>query len=198
VRDLLRDIRETPERRQTGRAVLNVDLCVLGLWQVQRAEWESAHRMLARLLEPGVAAEVIPPWTPSHVCAAVIDASIAVGRKRTDAGPVLTRADSLVSAGWFTSAPLNLILARLWEAEGDLPRALRAVRRSEYDDPTGPAYLGTRLRTEGRIAALAGDRDAAVRAYTHYLKLVNRPEPRIQPLISEVRTELARLVGEGR
>jgi eukaryotic-like serine/threonine-protein kinase len=197
VRDLLRGIRATPAK-PTDRAELNVDLCMLGLWQVHRTEWESARRMMARMLEPGVVAEVVPAWAPSQVCAAVIDASIAVGRKRTNARPALARADSLVSVGWFTSAPLNLILARLWEAEGDLPRALRAVRRSEYDDPTGPAYLGTRLRTEGRIAALAGDRGAAVRAYTHYLKLVNRPEPRVQPLVADVRKELARLVGEDR
>jgi hypothetical protein len=102
-----------------------------------------------------------------------------------------------VSAGWFAIAPLNLILARLWEAEGDLPRALGAVRRLEYDDPDGPAFLATRLRTEGRLATLAGDRDAAVRAYTHYLALVNRPEPRVQPLVEQVREELTRLVGEG-
>jgi hypothetical protein len=93
-------------------------------------------------------------------------------------------------------APVNLILARLWEAEGDLPRALGTVRRFEYDDPVGASYLTTRLRTEGRLAALAGDRDAAVRAYTHYLKLVNQPEPRVQPLVAQVREELARLVGE--
>jgi tetratricopeptide (TPR) repeat protein len=198
VRDLSGGIRATTAPMAAGRAELNVDLCVLGLWQVQRTEWESAQRMMERMLEPGAEEEVVPAWAPSQVCAAVIDASIAVGRKRTNARPVLARADSLVSVGWFASAPLNLILARLWEAEGDLPRALRAVRRCEYDDPAGPAYLGTRLRTEGRVAALAGDRDAAVRAYTHYLKLVNRPEPRIQPLVAEVRQELARLVGEER
>jgi hypothetical protein len=37
-----------------------------------------------------------------------------------------------------------------------------------------------------------------VRAYTHYLALVTRPEPRVQPLVTQVREELARLVGEGR
>jgi predicted negative regulator of RcsB-dependent stress response len=91
---------------------------------------------------------------------------------------------------------MNLILTRLWEAQGNLQRALAAVRRFEYDDPVGASYLATRLRTEGRIAAVAGDRDAAVRAYTQYLKLVNRPEPRVQPIVAEVREELAQLVGE--
>ncbi|HEX6432820.1 MAG TPA: hypothetical protein VFZ87_01190 [Gemmatimonadales bacterium] len=35
-----------------------------------------------------------------------------------------------------------------------------------------------------------------MRAYSHYLKLVNRPEPRVQPLVAQVKGELARLVGE--
>jgi hypothetical protein len=91
---------------------------------------------------------------------------------------------------------MNLVLTRLWEADGDLSRALAAVRRYEYDDPLGAAYLATRLRTEGRLATLAGDKKAAVRAYTHYLALVNRPEPRIQPIVNQVRQELGRLVGE--
>jgi hypothetical protein len=40
--------------------------------------------------------------------------------------------------------------------------------------------ISTYLRAEGRIAALAGDREAAV-----------------QPRVDEVKAELARLVGEG-
>jgi hypothetical protein len=185
-----------PVRSSTGRAELNTDLCVLGLWSAQRAEWGIVQRALARMREPGIPEDVVPSWPPSQVCAAVIEAAMAVGRKRADARPALTRADSLVRLGWFSMAPVNLILARLWEAEGDLPRALGTVRRFEYDDPVGASYLTTRLRTEGRLAALAGDRDAAVRAYTHYLKLVNQPEPRVQPLVAQVREELARLVGE--
>jgi tetratricopeptide (TPR) repeat protein len=196
VRRLLPATTGTPTSGPLGRAELDTDLCVLGLWYTQQGEWGIAQRAVTRMREPGKPEDVVPSWPPSGVCAAVIEAAVAVGRKRPDARPALARADSLVTLGWFAMAPMNLLLTRLWEAEGDLPRALRAVRRCEYDDPAGPAYLGTRLRTEGRLAALAGDRDAAVRAYSHYLKLVNRPEPRVQPLVAEVRQELARLVGE--
>jgi hypothetical protein len=181
-----------------GRAELNTDLCVLGLWYAQRSEWGVAQRAVARMREPGEPEDVVPAWPPSQVCAAVIEAAMAVGRKRPDGRPALARADSLVTLGWFAMAPLNLVLTRLWEAEGDLPRALAAVRRFEYDDPVGAAYLAIRLRTEGRLAALAGDRDAAVRAYTHYLALVNRPEPQVQPLVAQVREELGRLVAAER
>jgi hypothetical protein len=185
-----------PKPDPLARALRNVDLCMLGLWYAQRTEWTEAQRALARLREPGVEEQVFPAWPPSQVCAAVVEASEAVGRGRADAGIALARADSLVRAGWIATMHLNLILARLWEAQGDVSRALAAVRRRMYDDPEGPSYLATGLRMEGRLAALAGDRDGAVRAYTHYLALVNRPEPRVQPLVAQVREELARLVGE--
>jgi tetratricopeptide (TPR) repeat protein len=198
VRLLLHVTVGKPPRSPADRAELNVDLCVLGLWYAQRREWGGAQRALVRIREPGVEEEVVPAWPPSQVCAAVLEAVLAVGQGRTDAGGTLARADSLVRAGWFAMEGMNLILAQLWEAEGDVARALAAVRRREYDDPVGAAYLATYLRTEGRLAALAGDGDGAVRAYTHYLALVNRPEPRVQPIVMQVREELARLVGEVR
>ena len=52
------------------------------------------------------------------------------------------------------------------------------------------------LREEGRLADLAGDREAAIEAYRHYLALRTDPEPSLQPQIEQVRAELARLVGE--
>jgi tetratricopeptide (TPR) repeat protein len=196
VRRLLPAATGAPPRSSVARAELNTDLCVLGLWYAQRAEWGIVQRALARMRDPGVPEDVVPSWPPRQVCAAVLEAARAVGRKRPDPTPALARADSLVSLGWFAMAPMNLVLTRLWEADGDLSRALAAVRRFEYDDPVGAAYLATRLRTEGRLATLAGDKKAAVRAYTHYLALVNRPEPRIQPIVNQVRQELGRLVGE--
>jgi serine/threonine-protein kinase len=185
-----------PARNPADRAQRNVDLCILGVWYAQRTEWSDAQRALAQLREPGVEEQGFPAWPPGKVCAAVLEASEAVVRGRADAGIALAQADSLVREGWIATMFMNLILAQLWETEGDLSRALAAVRRRQYDDPDGPAHLATGLRMEGRLAALAGDRDGAVRAYTHYLALVNRPEPRVQPLVAQVRQELGRLVGE--
>lgn len=54
------------------------------------------------------------------------------------------------------------------------------------------------LREEGRLAALTGDRAGAIRAYNPYLDLRPNPEPAVQPRVDEVKTELARLVGEER
>ncbi len=65
----------------------------------------------------------------------------------------------------------NLVLARLYEARGDRAAALRAARRRPYDWDTGPLYLTTFLKEEGRLAALTGDRVGAKRAWAQFLAL---------------------------
>ena len=54
------------------------------------------------------------------------------------------------------------------------------------------------LREEGRLAALVGDREGAIKAYSHYLALRYNPEPSVKPEVDRVRAELALLVGEPR
>jgi hypothetical protein len=51
------------------------------------------------------------------------------------------------------------------------------------------------LREEGRLAALLGDREGAIKAYSHYLALRYNPEPAVKPEVDRVR---AQLVGEPR
>ena len=52
------------------------------------------------------------------------------------------------------------------------------------------------MREEGRLAALTGDRERAIEAYSHYLNLRSDPELEVLPEVQAVRNELARLVGE--
>jgi hypothetical protein len=87
----------------------------------------------------------------------------------------------------------NLLLARLWEKEGDIPRALKAVRRRSGEFPVGPQFTTTFLREEGRLAALTGDTASARRAYRQYLQLRHDPEPAVRPEVERVRQELDRL-----
>jgi hypothetical protein len=90
----------------------------------------------------------------------------------------------------------NLQLA-MQESRGNLTGALRALRRrAYYVNPEELEFFSTALREEGRIAALAGDRPSAVRAYQHYLALRADPEPSQKPEVERVRAELGRLVGE--
>jgi hypothetical protein len=52
------------------------------------------------------------------------------------------------------------------------------------------------LERQGRLAALLGDREAAIESYRHYLALRYDPEPTVQPDVDQVRAELAKLVAE--
>jgi hypothetical protein len=89
----------------------------------------------------------------------------------------------------------NLIASRLLEEQGDLPRALAAVRRRIWDLIPN-AYYVTYYREEGRLAALNGDREGAIKAYRSYLALRSGAEPRLQAQVAQVRAELAALERE--
>jgi hypothetical protein len=54
--------------------------------------------------------------------------------------------------------------------------------------------LAVIAREEGRLAALAGDREGAIRAYRRYLAIRVDPVERLKPEVESVRKELARLV----
>ena len=106
-------------------------------------------------------------------------------------GELLSRLDSALadpmSVQWATYA--NLIAARLHEERGEIPAALAALRRRHIGIASYPHYAKY-LRQEGRLAALAGDRPGAIRAYRHYLALRSEAEPAVQPEVERVREEL--------
>ena len=49
---------------------------------------------------------------------------------------------------------------------------------------------------QARLAAAAGERDAAIDAYRHYLLLRSDPEPALVAEVAQVREELNRLLAE--
>jgi eukaryotic-like serine/threonine-protein kinase len=130
--------------------------------------------------------------------AQILDAQIAALAHRPDALARLRELDSVLqsapTAGEFE--PLgNIIAARLWHGRGDDTRALAAVKRQLTGLGLQPINV-TALRDEGRYAALAGDREGAIRAYRHYLTLRSDPEPAVRSKVEEVRAELAALERE--
>ncbi len=88
------------------------------------------------------------------------------------------------------------MISRLHEAMGDVPGALAAIRRRHIYGPNQPEYFSSYVREEGRLAALVGDREGAIRAYQHYLALRDDPEPSVQPEVDAVRAALVDLVDE--
>jgi hypothetical protein len=86
-----------------------------------------------------------------------------------------------------------MVAARLLEKAGDTRGALAAARRRSDAWSQNNPYLATQLREQGRLAAIVGEREEAIRAYRHYLGLRTTPEAAIKPQVDAVRRELTQL-----
>jgi eukaryotic-like serine/threonine-protein kinase len=169
-------------------------------WRLAHGDTRSAERTIARLRAAAVPGDSAATVEVNAIRATLLSAWLAVV-KGVDATARLGAADSLVrSVPTYlmstTDLPENLILARLFVALGDNRRALAAVRRRLYGLSDQGMYLSSYLREEGRLAALTGDRQGAIRAYSRYLALRTDPEPELRERVNEVKAELAKLVGE--
>jgi tetratricopeptide (TPR) repeat protein len=125
---------------------------------------------------------------------ALLQARLAAERHDPSAARLLDIADSLWvgrdGGGTWAAAEL----AQLYERQGRVDRALRAIRRRWI--PMGepePAGLAESYRLEGKLAALADDKVGATRAYRNYLQLRVDPEPSRVPQLDSVRAELSAL-----
>ena len=124
--------------------------------------------------------------------AVILDALHAGLTHRADAVTLRLRLDSLLLRGCCAGPKwIGLVAAGLHERAGDDDAALRALRAGRWLFP--PQYLSTYLQQEGRLAARLGDREGAIRAYRHYLRLRSDPEPELRADIDRVKAELARL-----
>jgi tetratricopeptide (TPR) repeat protein/TolB-like protein len=132
--------------------------------------------------------------------ALLLDAELAGKQRSLDLPKLLPQIDSALTNASFMPflAVGNLIVSRLYEQQGDLPRALAAIRRRVVDLASGRlfALYVTYHREEGRLAALNGDRDGAIRAYRRYLALRSGAEPKLQRQVTQVRAELEALERE--
>jgi eukaryotic-like serine/threonine-protein kinase len=124
----------------------------------------------------------------------MFEAQLAALTHRADLRSLLVRLDSALESDpqGQIEAIGNLVAARAWETAGDLPRAEAALRRTENLSTPIP-YHSTLLREEGRLAALAGDRELAIRCYRQYLALRTSADPVLKSQVDAVRADLARL-----
>ncbi len=128
--------------------------------------------------------------------APLLEARLAAMRGEPAAARLTDRADSLWQGYTDGTAWAGLELARLYESQGRVDRALRAVRR-RYNPLGEPdaSGLAESFRMEGRLAALADDKVGALRAYQNYLRLRFDPEPSRVPQLDSVRAEIRALGG---
>jgi tetratricopeptide (TPR) repeat protein len=151
-------------------------------------------RRLAALWREQAAADTTDGFM--HRGPALLDARLAVERNDPAAGRLVDLADSLWRGREGAASWASLELALLYEKQGRVDRALRAVRRRWI--PMGepePAGLAESYRLEGRLAALADDKVGALRAYRNYLRLRVDPEPSRLPQLDSVRAEVRALGG---
>ena len=174
----------------------NTNLCVLALWRQATGDTAAQARLVERLRagtatrDPAAVHGAAP-----ELCLSAIDALDMTQRRLPDAQRQIARLDSILSSGpyVFGNDWANLALARAYETSGDQAGALRAVGRRQYDWDTGPLYLSTYLREEGRLAAATGDAGRARLAYERYLALRAGADGGYQAKVDEVRRAVAAL-----
>jgi tetratricopeptide (TPR) repeat protein len=174
-----------------------MDICIVGLWQAASGDAAAATRAATRL-RSAIAPESGGSTTYIPLCAAILDAEAASTEHSPAAGAALDRLDSMATERPGTNAYILLAatatVARLREAAGDNLAALAATRRRPYVyGSDGTVGLSSLLREEGRLAALTGDREGAIRAYQHYLRLRRNPDPRHAAEAADVKRALAEL-----
>jgi len=181
-------------RRGTQRAATRV----LEPWRLSRGDTSQTRRSIDRLRS--IARDLTGARrVDAEVEIAAIEAMHAEVTRSPTLRAATTRLDSLLRVlDYPTTNPgratfANLVAARLLEKLGDGRGALTAVRRRSDAWVQNNPYLATQLREQGRLAALAGEREEAIRAYRHYLALRGDAEPAIRPQVEAVRRELGKL-----
>ena len=160
-------------------------------WLTWRGDAAAGRRLLRRWQEK---AAIDTTDGFHHGAVAILQAKLALDRNDPAGGRLLDLADSLWRGRDVATAWASMELARLYQRQGRVDRALRAVRRRwiPMGEPA-PDGLAESFRLEGVLAGLADDKVGAIRAYRNYLRLRVDPEPSRVPQVDSVRAELSAL-----
>lgn len=180
------------ERRARARRYF--DLCAAAQWRLARGDLEYARRAAERLGRTRTPEDRAGDVAEHRLCGAMLTLRLALVQGTALEEPS-SRLDSLLIHGPWVYAlvrqPAILTLAEANERRRDAGLALATMHRRDLD--RWNRLVTTWLREEGRLAAIAGDTAAAIRAYDRYLALRDQPEPSLAPEVNRVRQELARL-----
>ncbi len=198
------------------------DICTVAIWRLEHADTANAREAIEKLRMARIPEDGPRTVTAAATCVVMLEALLAHRQGPNHATDALASLDTLMRSGpaglrtgparVLTRSPGvlqtttglagggledfgNLIVARLHEEHGEFAKALTAARRKPYYwNATG--YLSSYLRAEARLATLVGDRDGAISAYDHYLRLRFQPEQAIQDEVDRARREFARLTDD--
>ena len=186
-------------REGLARARQLYDVCAVAQWRASGGDSAYA-RVAAATLEATRPPQDDPNDVAEHaVCAALVRLHLALATG-APVRAIGNHLDSMLSFGRFVYVlPRQasfLTLARAWEREGDLPRALATVRRRELG--LWNRYISTRLREEGRLAVLVGDSVSARAAWGRYLALRSAPEAALAAEVRRIQEHRAALGSDAR
>jgi tetratricopeptide (TPR) repeat protein len=129
--------------------------------------------------------------------ALLLESQIAARSHSPQLPRLLRQLDSALVEPRHVSFPMigNLVASELFEKQANLMAALVVIRRQVWELARSAIQV-TYHREEGRLAALNGDREGAIRAYRRYLALRSGAEPRLQRQVAQVRAQLEALERE--
>ena len=131
--------------------------------------------------------------------AMLIETQLALLRQSEDTRDRLVRLDSILQEGHldaFSSAGA-LMAARSWMALGEPQRALDALSRPVRGWGPFELFGSTRIRENGGLSEILGQRNGAMRSYRHFLLLRTDPEPALRADAAHVRTRLDGIIKQG-
>ena len=182
-----------------GKGVQRAIIRVMEPWRIAHGDTTQTRRSIDRLR--AFARTTRSDSVNTELEIAFIEMLRADLARSPDLRRAVERVDSLILVLDVSGAPTSRLAqqtiagARVWEKLGDPARALTMVGRYAVWTTENVPYLGLQLREQGRLAAKAGDRKRAVRAYEHYLGMRALAEPAVVPQVDSVRRELALLRG---
>ena len=179
-----------------GRSIQRAVIRVLEPWRLTRGDTSQTRRSLARMRS------LTRDYRGLDSAQAVLEmAYIEMLHARVSKSQALRalteRVDALLVAQDFNmthsgrNAQHSIGTAHSWLQLGEPKRALASVMRHPVWNTEVMPYLGVQVRETARIAALAGEKDRAIRSYRHYLAMRAVAEPAMKPQLDSVRRELA-------
>jgi len=171
-----------------------MDVFAAAEYGLMRGRLDLARRASVRLKE-AIGGDSASKRRARHA-ALLIDAQLASIEGRPDAVSLANVADSVLrradSGSEFLDGAGSLLIARVWEHLGNLPRALAASTRISMLAP----FYSTFVREHARLSALTGDRYKAISGYREYVWLRSRAEPSEIADLESAKRELNRLLAD--
>ena len=196
---ILSQYEEKPDAPDSaGRAIQRALVRVMEPWRIAHGDTTRTRRSIQRMRlfakdapNTPVTAELEIAFIEMLYADAAHSPNLRRSVEKVDSLILALDVSDLARAPTSRLAQQTIFGARVFEKLGDSARALALASRYVVWSTESVPYLGIQLREQGRLAARAGDRKRAIRAYEHYLGMRATAEPSVRPQLDSVRRELA-------